>query len=286
MRTHLVIPVLASTLALAACGGGGGASTGSMPPVVATMTPATQTASARGTLVDAATSAPLAGVRVALAPWQHGAPIVASATTANDGSFSVGASPGTYLLVAGSDAATDPRATLHLRVALVAGATTVTGPVPATEPDVTYTPAQLGGTLRLALLSSDEQNCIAAANVGRQQAGLAALVPDELLLEQARAELSEQFAQDTDTPSPLYPAAGAATFVFPGLVATTHSEQDFPTCGSWSGPAYSYQPNTPPYTEATSAANVWYAAAFAPKGSTAISHASYGAQFWEHDPRP
>jgi hypothetical protein len=178
------------------------------------------------------------------------------------------------------------RATLHLRVALAAGATTVTAPVPATEPDVTYSAAQIGGTLRLATLTSDEQNCVAAANVGRQQAGLTALVPDELLLEQARAEVSEQFAQDTDTPSPLYPAAGAATFIFSGLVATTHSEQDFPTCGSWSGPAYSYQPNTPPYADATSAANVWYAAAFAPKGSTAISHASYGAQFWEHDPRP
>lgn len=286
MRTPLAALALMLPLALVACGGGGASGGGALPPAAA---PSTATASATGRVVDAGSGAPLAGVAVALAPWTRGAAPIASATTAADGTFAVAAAPGRYLLVVGSDQPADARTTFHLGVTLASGANALVAPAPLPEPNVVYAAPQLSGAFRLATPAGDEASCVASANLGRANAGLRPFVADEMLYEETQAIRAEEFAQDTDTPSPLYPVpngvGGTAQSIFGGTT-TVHSEESFPTCGSWLGPAYAFQFGSPAYADVTNAANVWFAASFATKGASAISNPSYGAMAMAPDPRP
>jgi hypothetical protein len=68
------------------------------------------------------------------------------------------------------------------------------------------------------------------------------------------------------------------------LNAPMHSEQDFQQCAVWTGPGYSYDPNQPPYKQASDPALIWFGAAFAP-ARAGDPHTSYGAQLWLPDPR-
>jgi hypothetical protein len=282
VRTRSSLAAATLVLALAACGGGGGGgSTG--PGPIPTPTPDPR-AVASGTVVDGASGAPLPGTLIALQPFVAGASPVTT-TAAADGSFTTPpVAAGRYLLVVGADNAGDARATFHFAVTLAAGSNVLTAPAPQAAPDVTYAPAQLSGAFRLAALSADELGCLAGANAGRKQLGLRALVSDELLLEDARAVLQEEAAQSTDTPAPLFANPPAAQYVFGGLNAPMHTEQDFPQCAVWTGPGYSYDPNQPPYKQAADPAEIWYGAAFAP-ARAGDPHASYGAQLWLPDPR-
>ncbi len=282
MRTRSSLAAVLTALALAACGGGGGG--GSAPVTTPQTLPPSSLASATGSVVDTAAGTPLVGIAVVLAAFTAGAGPVATTTTAADGTFTLFAAPGRYLLVVGSDSPGDARATFHLPVTLGAGANALSAPAPQAEPGVQYAPAQLAGAFRLALLGSDETGCVAGANAGRSSLGLRPLVPDELLLEDARAVTQEEPSQSTDTPAPLFANPPASQYVFAGMSAPLHSEQDFQQCAVWTGPAYSYQPNQPPYAQASDPAEIWFGAAFvhAPAGDP---HASYGAQLWQTDPR-
>ena len=281
MRTRSSLAAAAIAVVLTACGGGGG-STAAGP--IPTPTPDVR-AVASGTVVDTASGAPLSGTLVALEPFVAGASPVTTTTAAADGSFvTPPVSPGRYLLVVGADSPTDARSAFHLPVTLAAGSNALSAPLPQPAPNVQYAPAQLSGAFRLAALSADEAGCLAGANAGRKQLGLRALVSDELLLEDARAVLQEEAAQSTDTPVPLFADPPAAQYVFAGLSAPMHTEQDFPQCAVWTGPAYSYDPNQPPYAQAANPAEIWFGAAFAP-ARNGDPHASYGAQLWEPDPR-
>lgn len=280
-RSSLAAP-LALVLALAACGGGGGGAAGSGP--LPTPGPGAR-AVASGTVIDSASGAPLPGTLVALEPFVLGASPVTTTTAGADGSFTTPpVSAGRYLLVVGADNPTDARSSFHLAVTLAAGSNALSAPTPQAAPDVSYTPAQLSGAFRLAALSADESACLAGANAGRRQLGLRPLVSDELLLEDARAVLQEEAAQSTDTPTPLFAHPPAAQYVFSGLNAPMHTEQDFQQCAIWTGPGYSYDPNQPPYPQASNAAEIWYGAAFAP-ARAGDPHTSYGAQLWLPDPR-
>jgi hypothetical protein len=236
-------------------------------------------------VVDSADGSPLPGTLVALEPFVTGASPAITTTAAADGSFvTPPVSAGRYLLVVGADNPTDARSTFHLAVTLADGANALSAPTPLATQDVTYTAAQLSGSFRLAALSADEAGCLAGANAGRKQLGLRPLVSDELLLEDARAVLQEEAAQSTDTPTPLFANPPSAQYVFSGLNAPMHSEQDFQQCAVWTGPAYSYDPNQPPYKQASDPNEIWYGAAFAP-ARAGDPHTSYGAQLWLTDPR-
>lgn len=283
MRTRSSLAAVL-VLALAACGGGGGGG-GTAPGPVPTPVPPAARAVASGTVIDAASGDPLPGTLVALEPYVTGASPVTSTTAAADGSFvTPPVAAGRYLLVVGADNPTDARSSFHLTVTLAAGGNALSAPTPQPAPNVSYTAAQLSGAFRLAALSADESACLAGANAGRRQLGLRPLISDELLLEDARAVLQEEAAQSTDTPTPLFANPPAAQYVFSGLNAAMHTEQDFQQCAVWTGPAYSYDPNQPPYPQASSAAEIWYGAAFAP-APAGDPHHSYGAQLWLPDPR-
>lgn len=255
------------------------------PGPVSTPVPPAARAVASGTVIDAASGDPLPGTLVALEPYVVGASPVTSTTAAADGSFTTPpVAAGRYLLVVGADNPTDARSSFHLTVTLAAGGNALSAPTPQPAPNASYTAAQLSGAFRLAALSADESACLAGANAGRRQLGLRPLVSDELLLEDARAVLQEEAAQSTDTPTPLFANPPNAQYVFSGLNAAMHTEQDFQQCAVWTGPAYSYDPNQPPYKQASDAGEIWYGAAFAP-ARAGDPHTSYGAQLWLPDPR-
>lgn len=300
MRTRLIPALIALPLALAACGGGGTTSSSPMPAAPGASSVgalsdgmATATAIARGTVVDAESGAPLAGVTVSLSPYIVGAAPMARTSTDGAGNFAVGARTADwYLLTVGSESPADNvRPTLHLRVRMTTGTTVVQGPSPYTYNDIHYTAPQTAGAVRLTTLTANEKDCLAGAQQGRAMLKLPPVIVDELLLEDARAVLQEIFAQDTDTPTPLYPSASQPHFLFDGLEAVMHTEEGFPTCSSWSGPQYSYVPSDPyqgahpPYPQASDPKMIYYGTAFELAGSRKVSSASYGAQLYAVDPR-
>jgi hypothetical protein len=211
-----IVPMLfaSSALLLAACGGGGGG-TGGQPPTnpPPTQTPNTTT-NAQGTVVDDATGAAIAGVKVQLDPWTTyptpgptPTPIFTTTTDAN-GHFTIEAQNGTYLLVIGNDAVYTPppgwgtpapnatdtpipgasgwTATIHDRVVLN-GQTTLVAPTMPPEPAYTPVPAETSGNYRISTLDALTQvPCILAYNQKRISLGLPAAVADEWSLENTR----------------------------------------------------------------------------------------------------
>lgn len=200
------------------------------------------------------------------------------ATTDAKGNFAFSEVPGTYMLIVGSNSASDMRATLHEKIVLIAGSNALGAATPQPAPDVTPLPSQSAGALRLMALSSVQQNCLTGANQGRTQDALPLLVPDEYLEEDAVSDAVEQVAQTTDTPSPLF--GYSQPF---GTVNGITTEVNFSTCSSWTGPAYSYVSGNPPYGSATNALDIWYGANFVP--NPAQQYGTFGAQLWNTDPR-
>jgi hypothetical protein len=232
--------------------------------------------------VDYAANTPLSGISVSIASFDHGAPTSPVATTTATGAFTFTTSPGTYLLVIGSNTSGDTTTTLHQKITLTAGVNALAFVVPPTEPNVTYTAAQMSGNYRLMALAGNQLSCVAGANAGRVAASIPQLVPDEALMEYAVALAQEEAGQNTDTPSPLFAGVlsiGASLGLTAFGGATT--SVGFSPCSSWTGQAYSYVNGNPPYAFATSSTNVWY-------GAQQISSAGavpYGAQLWSPDPR-
>jgi hypothetical protein len=184
---------------LAACGGGGGGATpptsGPPPTQTPTATPSTTTAS--GKVVDRATSTALAGVSVAIEPWTYPSTPIPEATTASDGTFSFTAPNGHYLLIVGSDSASDTRATVHDSITLKGGPQVLAAPTAFPEPSVTPPASETSGAYRLMTLDTQWQTpCLSATNTQRANLGLAALVPDEWLEENAEEIHQAQLSLD------------------------------------------------------------------------------------------
>jgi len=208
---------LLSALTLAACGGGGGGGStgggGIIPPGPGptpcpagyTGTPPnciapTISTTATGKLVDDPSGAPLAGVRVALAPWTPGAAAVPQTTTAADGTFTFTAPNGHYLLYIGSDSPTDTtRPTIHDNITLTGGAQTLRAPtnlsysalpVPAVEATINY---------RLTTQDTvSEFPCMQRFESNRTARSLPPVILDEWLLENARS--GQQWQQTNPRP--------------------------------------------------------------------------------------
>ena len=315
MRLRIALAALGLGLTVTACGGGGASSgpSGALPPTTSAtpspVAPPQQTTLscvrsapgvsssagpvvASGTVVDETSGAPLAGVPVALTAWAHGASALTAGSTDASGNFALSVSaPGQYLLVIGGNSGNDGCATMHLPVTLASGSNPIAGPVPSpAPPQVTYTPPQEAGALRIAALTSDEQSCLVGTNQGRAQNNLAPLIVDEQLLEHVRAFLQEEVAQKTDVPSPMYDnhAFTDFLFAFPGHI-DMHSAQDYLGCAGWTSPSSSISewsgptgPSGPSNADSLSAANVWIGVTSTGYGPNSM----FGAQMWEQDPRP
>jgi len=286
-------------LATTACGGGGGGSqppTGTSPVATPSSSPSTapssgasplaspspsgSSATASGTVVDFAANTPLAGVNVSLAAYTPGAPATSVATTNSAGVFTFSASPGTYLLIIGSNSPTDTTTTLHTKITLAAGTNALAFVVPPSEPNVTYTAAQSSGNFRLTALSGNQLSCFTGANSGRTANALLPLIPDEALTEFAAALSQEAAGQNTDTPNPLFSNGLVPSYGILDIAAATTSTGFFP-CSSWTGPSYSYVGGNPPYAAAMSSSSIWYGA----QQVNSLANIPYGAQAWALDPR-
>jgi len=309
--SFFILPSVALSLSLAACGGGGGSppsapqptatptpihtvaptatptATPSATPTVtatpsATPTATSSVATASGTVVDNNANTALAGVTVAIAPASSSSATSPTpvTTTAANGTFTFTAMPGRYLLVIGSNSATDTRSTYHGEITLKAGPNTLTMGAPSPEPNVTLSPAQTSGKYRLETLTTSQSSCLTGANSGRTADSLPLLIPDESLFEIADAFADEEVAQNTDTPSPLF--NGGATFES-SLGTAFSTSANFNPCSQWTGNGYSYVSGNPPYGDATNASYTLYGADLFP--STGGMYSTYGAQVWGEDPR-
>ncbi len=187
---------------ISGCGGGGGG--GGTPPTP-TMTPGFTTLS--GMLVDDPSGVALAGERVTLEPWVAGATPLPSpqTTTAADGSFTLGGvANGHYLLVIGSDSVSPPdgRPTIHDDIMVSGGVQMLHAPVLPPIPLVTPPAAETNGAYRLTTLNANETPCLADFNAERTTDSLPQVVPDEWLVENARAIAEEEVAWNGIGPAP------------------------------------------------------------------------------------
>lgn len=229
-----------------------------------------------GRVVDTATNSGLGGIAVVLSSRPHTAQTVA--TTASDGSFAFASNPGTYGLQIGTQQThpADGRATLHATVTLVAGANALVAPFPHPLADVTPQPGQISGAFRLARLSANEEDCLNGMNAGREQRALPQLVPDEYLLETARAWVDEETAQQTEEPSPAW-GADYPYIATPALGTTTAFASAGISCSGWWTQYYSFVPGNPPYDLATDPDATLYGASWA----SSRTGDQYGMQTWE-----
>ena len=224
-RTGVATFILSATLA--ACGGGGGSGPSSSPVVFPTAPPPTpcpagytgaapacvapqSTTTATGTVVEDGTGAPLAGVPVKLMPWAPCGPTPApsgitpendgcptplpspQATTAADGSFTLGNAPnGHYLLVVGTDSTASAgtvQATVHDNITLTGGWQALKAPTLPPVPTVTPPAWETNGDYRIATLNATtELPCFQAWQSERATNGLAAGTNDEWLIENVRS---------------------------------------------------------------------------------------------------
>lgn len=279
--------VLVAAAALTACGGGGGGGgvtppsgggptpcpsgwTGTAPSCVApTSTPSTTTAN--GTVVDDASNSPLSGVQVALQPWVENASPSPVATTNAQGQFSFTAANGHYLLIIGSNSASDTRATVHDNVTLKGGSQPLVAPTEWPMPTITPKPSELSGAYRLMTLDTTIQTpCLSAVNAARANLSLAALVPDEWLEENSFYANQAQNNQNLTT--------------FPGGLATGSEDQDngATSCNEWIQSLISGKTGTwSGYGMLSSPYALWYGGAFYNSGSW--QH-NVGWEEWGYDP--
>ena len=245
--------------------------------------PVAESAFASGRVVDYERNAPLADIPISIAPYVRRAASVVKTKTDRSGYFSFTAEPGQYLLTVGSGSSLGTRATLHQAIALVRGMNNLKGMTPVSEPDVIPTLSQNRGALRLMALSPIALDCIKGANQGRLRFGLGLLVPDEYLEEDAIAVNTEQTAQNTDLPVPLF------GFTQPyGVVSGLATSAMFEQCAAWTGLSYSYKPEYPPYRFSTDPGVIWFGASFVPSTfpkPQPVGKPAYGVQMWMNDPR-
>lgn len=241
---------VAASAALAACGGGGSSGPGILPSPSASNTPSTTT-TASGKLVDRDTNAPLAGVKVALAAWTAGATPTPEGTTAADGSFTFTEPNGKYLLVIGSDSATDTtRPTIHDAITLTGGNQTLRAPTLPSVPTITPPASETSGNYRLATIDqTNELPCFQAFNTQRTSHGLAQVVVDEWLTENSREvnqyRTGPNFVLGTQVPFlTTGDVIGSGGANCAGLIATSFSGNTYATDARtmwFGGTWYTYQ---------------------------------------------
>jgi hypothetical protein len=219
-KLALIAPALALCALLAACGGGGSSPGGGgsvVPPTptpTATPTPTPDTIS--GTAVEYVSSAPLSGFTVTVGSVPAASTCLASqtastnacgvpagatvtTTTSSTGTFSVTVpTTGTYMVTIGKDTT---YATLHRTVAVAAGANAV-------------------GTVKVAALSTDEQNWLVDVNNQRATVSVptsfANLQVDEYAEEQARKWSADVVAGTTTYGDAGYAPYQSAYGQYPG----------------------------------------------------------------------
>lgn len=270
---------------LTSCGGGGsGPSSAPIPPSGPTPCPsgyqgsapncsAYTTASISGSVVDYKTGVALAGIRVALAPWAATNPWtppspVPVATTDPSGAFTATASPGPYLLVIGSDSASDTRATVHQYVSLNLGPNPLKAPGPTYVTDWTVPASEQTGQFRLMTLDQTVQgSCLSAINTRRASLGLKALIPDEWL-EETSYDVGEAFINN-----------GGGQ-----LVLNQNSYVIGPTtnCDSLLV-SYDFASTSPSYNLVTGPYLLWYGGAYFP--DPVATRASFALEQLAYDPR-
>ncbi len=288
-RTFFALGLSVAAALLAACGGGAGSarSGNPLPPAtVSSAAPGLLSASVSGTVVDRDAERPLSGVSVALEPWTPSATPLPEGTTAPDGTFAFTAQPGEYLLIVGSDSQRDSRATVHDNVTLGAGTNPLKAPNappmanlknPFTGQiySVPQPASETSGDYRLMTLDPATQApCVQAVDAQRAALGLAPLVPDEWLEENAYEVNQAQNA--------LNMGGG-----FGESYVTRHEDaaNGPASCADWVtadfNPAFKAVWSL--YPMATSTGALWYGGAF-----TVFANAAYeniGEEEWGYDPR-
>ena len=286
--TFCALGLSAAAALLAACGGAGFARSGNpLPPAtVPSAAPGLLSASVSGTVVDRDAERPLSGVRVALEPWTPNATPIPEGTTAPNGTFAFAAQPGEYLLIVGSDSPRDSRATVHDNVTLGAGTNSLKAPnaPPMANLKNPFTgqlyslpqPAsETSGEYRLMTLDPATQTpCIQAVNAQRTALGLAPVVPDEWLEENAYEVNQAQNALDM-------------TSGFGESYVTRHEDgaNGPASCAAWVQSDFNaaFKAVWSGYPIATSTGALWYGGAF-----TVFANAAYhniGEEEWGYDPR-
>lgn len=281
---------LALTALLAACGGGGGGTGGPNPTTApSTPTPPPTTTNAVGTLVDDASGAPLANVKVQLAPWTAyptpaatasavATPTPLTTTTTNaSGQFTISAANGKYLLIIGDDDPTYPsgRPTIHDAVTL-SGQTVLAAPTMPPIPLVTPLPNEVNGKYRLTTIDqTNEVPCITDYDQQRVTLGLPKAVIDEWLTENMRAALSSATnpATATATPNPLYPY-GYLTSGSTAVSGGSSCMSVMTSPGAFSTGSYAYN-----------AQALWFAGSYITYTPPGASPQGYGIAEFPIDPR-
>jgi hypothetical protein len=273
-----VVP--ASLALLCACGGGGGsAGGGGVGPPGPAPTPPNGPAVVTGKLVDDTTGLALGGVNVGLAPWIADALPIPQGTTAPDGSFGFTATPGHYLLVIGTNVATDTtRATIHDNVTLVSGAQTLEAPVLPPWPTVTPPPWETNGDYRLQTIDPvKELPCFQSYNSQRTAMSLTPVVEDEWLKENTRDQTA--WHDSGHYGDPAYPQTAASHFYTNGNAFTVGGT----SCSDVTGAAFSG--GALPYS--TSTHNLWFGGLyyFWTPPSPAVGSQGAGISEFPLDPR-
>jgi hypothetical protein len=274
MKYSFQAAILAAySCALTACGG----SSANLTPSGG-LTPAPSqhaTTNAAGMLVDDASNAPLSGVKVALMAWSPNSTPTPVAVTDSQGRFNFTAPNGHYLLVIGSDSATDTRATVHDNVTLKGGSQPLAAPTEWPMPTITPKPSEMSGAYRLMTLDPVVQTpCLQAVNSARASMALSPLVPDEWLEENSKYANEAQNNLNETT--------------FAGTLPTRAEDQDngAPNCSAWiqdtvanqigAGDWYQLGMLSAPHT-------LWYGGAF----TIILQNKNYnvGWEEWGFDPR-
>jgi hypothetical protein len=234
-----------------------------LPPA----SPTTTTAS--GILVNHETGAAIAGVPVAIASWTPAnSAYTTVATTAADGSFSFTAANGEYLLRIGSDSPTDNVPTMHDNITLRGGTQALVAPTMPAQPGVTMPAIEASGKYRLATMTSVELECLHATNAQRTNLALTALIEDEWLLENARAYVAGQIANNQ-----------IGTL---GLMLTRNTGQAEATASCTAWQQLEFTPGSVVYNIVSKPNLIWYGGDWSPYRTPPDSLES---QQWKFDPR-
>ena len=305
---------IVATMSFVACGGGGGGSTGggsgvvptstptfaqATPTPIATPTTAPASLTVNGSVQEFTAGTALAGFTVTVGSVPNAttclntesatampcgvpaSPLPTVATSAT-GTFSITVpAAGTYMLTIGKDAT---YATLHRTITVTAGSSLALG------------------TLKVAALSSDEQNWLIDVNHQRSTVSVpvsfANLVVDEYAEEQARAEVaaivsgSQAYGDATESlfagnyvaaPGALFQASGAATLIAQsGQYVNADREwmTEIANCpgGNWETCAFAE--TTGHYINVSNTQNVWIGLG---ESSSSFNYMSLGLPEWAYD---
>jgi|GEM_PF-5754135 len=250
---------VACAIVLYGCGGGGaGGGAGAAPP------PALGS-SLNGTVTDDASPSPAAIAGAAVTVYPAGVVLrtatpLAQATTAPNGTWSIGTgpAPGAYLLqITPPDSA---HATLHKAATLTAGANAV-------------------GVTRLTILSTTEQQCIADFNQQRNALGVSTLSVDNAAMIAARAEAQAIAAWNGQGSAP---AVAPMVYANAGGLGSSPSTVDSGASDCTMATSNMFNPawgNRNPYSVNTNPKATWFGFGIAPDPIGNSDYAAAVAQY-------